>query len=134
MEADGPSSGVDQDQSGGNSPQEGSVVPAVPGGQYGGAHLNVDEDRKLQVRRQLLLLIHGHWCRQEDCPIRDCWLIKTVLGHMTTCSRALDCPWDRCFCYRTTLLHYRNCRDRVCIICSINQRRAIVIPVTKYLN
>jgi len=128
----GPSSGVDQDQSGANSPQEGETleggatadVPAVPGGQARGVAGHVYEDRKRQIQQNLMLLLHAHKCnRQGECRVIYCRVMKTVLVHMTTCPLARDCPVTHCNSSRAILLHYKTCTNRGCIICSIFRRQ-----------
>ncbi|XP_037725190.1 histone acetyltransferase p300-like [Drosophila subpulchrella] len=117
MEADGPSSGVAQDQGGGHSPQEGVI-------RDGGAAGHADEGRKRLIQQQLALLLHAHKCkRKRQCRVNHCRTIKTVLAHMATCRKGSECPVTYCASSRHILLHYKTCKNSDCFFCSFVRQR-----------
>ncbi|KAI6238340.1 Histone acetyltransferase [Aphelenchoides fujianensis] len=77
-----------------------------------------DETEKWErLRQQLVLLLHAHECRQANCELPHCGLMKCVLDHLLHCDNGRSCGYPHCVISRSLVGHWKRCGEAECPLC-----------------
>ncbi|OXA43689.1 protein cbp-1 [Folsomia candida] len=88
------------------------------------------EQKRLLIRKQLVILLHAIVCRRRDllnttrdtsssqpCNVPFCGLMKTVQLHLNSCKAGRTCPQTHCASSRQILIHWKYCVKAECPVC-----------------
>ena len=88
-------------------------------------------DKKANVQRQLVLLLHAAKCQKPTrdatpntnsgdlslCVVPHCDTMKKVLQHLRGCTIGDSCTVPHCASSRRIIAHWKQCQDKECTVC-----------------